>query len=380
MHPLQKAPKIAYYRNLFIGDSIIALDSIYAIKSLYPNAHLCVFCGDIGEQIFAPFSFIDEIVNIQNLSKKEVLRELDFREFDYLILTQPNRKHTSIASNSNAKVVISFMMWHNIFRRVFGTKNFRRVFFSRSFSHTPNYKRLLSLVRAIDTAHYDECISKVDFSKARFPFSPAHREFVGQNLAFLALDKLDKKGLKSKLGGGILDSKQNVSDNIDNGFNEYLRKDLDKKINILINPYSNSCPVSLTKEGYAKLANALATNLPNSKIIISSFAYAPPLPKLENLPNIYTFVNNSDLLNLIELVRSADIVISPSTSVIHIADNLCKKIIGIYSKKDMSLWLGKNMDKSMMIVPKIPTNKLKTHTENAIIESIIQKVLEISQA
>lgn len=198
--PPSKSPKIAYYRNLFIGDSIIALDSICAIKALYPNAHLCVFCGDIGEQIFAPFRFIDEIINIQNLSKKEIIKELDFREFDYLILTQPNRKHTSIASTSNAKVVISFMMWHNIFRRVFGKREFRRVFYSRSFSQTPNYKRLLSLVRAIDTKHYD--ISKVDFSGARFPFSRAHREFVEQNLAFLALDKMDKKGLKSKLGGG----------------------------------------------------------------------------------------------------------------------------------------------------------------------------------
>lgn len=86
------------------------------------------------------------------------------------------------------------------------------------------------------------------------------------------------------------------------------------------------------------------------------------------------------MLNLVELVRTADIVISPSTSVIHIADNLGKKIIGIYSQKDMSLWLGKNMDKSMMIVPKTHTKKLDTHKENAIIESIIQNVLKISQA
>lgn len=243
--------KIAYYRNLFIGDSIIALDSIYAIKALYPSAFLVVYTGDIGVRIFSKFDFIDEIVNIQNLSKEQIIKSLDSFAFDYLILTQPNRRHTSIASASNAKVIISYAMWHNIFRRfwgnIFNTKifgkifrkyefrQFKRVFYSVAFGNTPNYKRLLSLVREIDAPHYDS--SKIDFTPARFPHSHTHIEFLKQNL-----------------------------------------KTPPQSCKILINPYSNSSPISLTPQGFSTLATTLAKALPQAQIIISSFEGAPRLP------------------------------------------------------------------------------------------------------
>lgn len=343
--------KIAYYRNLFIGDSIIALDSIYAIKALYPSAFLVVYTGDIGVRIFSKFDFIDEIVNIQNLSKEQIIKSLDSFAFDYLILTQPNRRHTSIASASNAKVVISYAMWHNIFRRFWGNifskvfykrgfRQFKRVFYSVAFGNTPNYKRLLSLVREIDAPHYDS--SKIDFTPTRFPHSHTHIEFLKQNL-----------------------------------------KTPTQSYKILINPYSNSCPISLTLQGYATLATTLAKALPQAQIIISSFEYAPTFPlevqqnslNSKEARNIHIFKNNHDLGNLIELVRSVDLLISPSTGTIHIADNLGIKIIGLYSKKDMRLWLGKNMDKSSMIVLKTHYSKLNQSQESKIIETILAKTL-----
>lgn len=373
--------KIAYYRNLFIGDSIIALDSIYAIKALYPSAFLVVYTGDIGVRIFSKFDFIDEIVNIQNLSKEQIIKSLDSFAFDYLILTQPNRRHTSIASASNAKVIISYAMWHNIFRRfwgnIFSTKipnkifckilcekifgkifgkrkifskmfyksefrQFKRVFYSVAFGNTPNYKRLLSLVREIDTPHYDS--SKIDFAPARFPPSHTHIEFLKQNL-----------------------------------------KTPPQSYKILINPYSNSSPISLTLQGFSTLATTLAKALPQAQIIISSFEGAPTFPfeaqpdslNSKEARNIHIFKNNHDLGNLIELVRSVDLLISPSTGTIHIADNLGIKIIGLYSKRDMRLWLGKNMDKSSMIVLKTHYSKLKQKQESKIIETITQKTIEI---
>ena len=364
--------KIAYYRNLFIGDSIIALDSIYAIKALYPSAFLVVYTGDIGMRIFSKFDFIDEIVNIQNLSKEQIIKSLDSFAFDYLILTQPNRRHTSIASASNAKVIISYAMWHNIFRRFWGNifsarisnkifckilgekifgkifrkcefRQFKRVFYSVAFGNTPNYKRLLSLVREIDAPHYDS--SKIDFTPTRFPHSHTHIEFLKQNL------KIPPQSYK-----------------------------------ILINPYSNSTPISLTPQGFSTLATTLAKALPQAQIIISSFEGAPRLPlEYDSLNsegggearNIHIFKNNHDLGNLIELVRSVDLLISPSTGTIHIADNLGKKIIGLYSKRDMRLWLGKNMDKSSMIVLKTHYSKLKQKQESKIIETITLKTIEI---
>lgn len=355
--------KIAYYRNLFIGDSIIALDSIYAIKALYPSAFLVVYTGDIGVRIFSKFDFIDEIINIQNLSKEQIIKSLDSFAFDYLILTQPNRRHTSIASASNAKVIISFCLWHNIFRRFLGNffstkifgkifgkhkifkkyefRQFKRVFYSVAFGNTPNYKRLLSLVREIDAPHYDS--SKIDFTPARFPHSHTHIEFLKQNL-----------------------------------------KTPPQSYKILINPYSNSSPISLTPQGFSTLATTLAKALPQAQIIISSFEGAPRLPlEYDSLNsdgvarNIHIFKNNHDLGNLIELVRSVDLLISPSTGTIHIADNLGVKTIGLYSKRDMRLWLGKNMDKSSMIVLKTHYSKLKQKQESKIIETITQKTIEI---
>lgn len=390
----QKNLKIAYYRRLFIGDNIIALDSMFCIKALYPQAHLCVYTGDIGAQIFAPFDFIDEVINIQNLSKQEIIKELDSKEFDYLILTQPNRFHTSLASKSNAKVIISFCMWHNIFRRFFGSvfggilhsvfgvrlKEFRRVFYSRSFGDTPNYKRLLALVRAIDSKCYDSHINSIDFSPTRFPFSSSHREFVESALGFLARNRVEK----SALGGGHLAQRVQQDWQRQNPQNQYgqhqnpQRKDahfLNSDVRILLNPYSNSCSHSLTLNAYAKLANALAKSLPNAQIIISTPPYASPLPNLNATDNIHIFNNNHDLWNLIELVRLADLVISPSTSIIHIADNLAVPNIGLFNKTDLRLWLGKNMNKANMITLYTPTNKLTPTEENHIIEQVLQKVL-----
>ena len=354
---MQKNLKIAYYRKLFIGDCIIALDSIYAIKALYPQAHLCVYTGDIGQKIFGAFSFIDEIINIQHLHKNDIVKSIDSKNFDYLILTQPNRLHTSIASKSNAKVIISFMMWHNIFRRflasvfggvlhsVFGVRlrSFRRVFYSRSFGGSPNYKRLLSLVRQIDSRIYDSHIKSIDFSPASFPFSHTHKEFVESKLAFLT--SLPTRTLQTRT------------------------------FKILLNPYSNSCSHSLTLQGYATLANALSKALPNAQIIISTPPYAPSLPNLSTTTNIHIFSNNQDLYNLIELVRQMDLVISPSTGVIHIANNLAIPMLCLFSKTDLRLWLGKNMDKDMIITLKCPTKKLTQDKENQIIQQVLQKVL-----
>lgn len=326
-------------------------------------------------RIFSKFDFIDELVNIQNLPKNEIIKSLDSKKFDYLILTQPNRRHTSIASASNAKVIISFAMWHNIFRRfwgnIFGAKvfyemfckilgkrfdkrefrQFRRVFYSVSFGNTPNYKRLLALVREINPPHYDS--SKIDFTPTRFAPSPTHIDFIKQNL---------------------------------------LSKIPPTKPKILINPYSNSAPISLTPQGFSTLAITLSKALPQAQIIISSFEGAQKLPLESSYPNnslnnnewekgeaknIHIFKNNHDLGNLIELVRSVDLLISPSTGTIHIADNLGTKIIGLYSKRDLRLWLGKNMDKSSIIVLKTHYRKLKHSQESKIINTITQKAIQI---
>ena len=53
--------------------------------------------------------------------------------------------------------------------------------------------------------------------------------------------------------------------------------------------------------------------------------------------NIYLYENTKNIFQSIELIRAADLVISPDTSIVHIASGLNKKMIVFYHQHDLGL-------------------------------------------
>ena len=102
----------------------------------------------------------------------------------------------------------------------------------------------------------------------------------------------------------------------------------------------------------------------NKKVLLLTYPEMTPLLKdiVVDFPNAFIYENTQDIFDTIELIRYADVVISPDTSIIHIASGLNKKLIGFYKLEDKE-----------NLIHWHPNSKNETH-----ILSFIESVNEIS--
>lgn len=322
--------KIGFYRNALIGDNLVALPAIYAIKALYPTCKLVVYTNDIGMGLYKDFDFIDELFNLSNHTFEQTLQHINSWEFDEFILTQPIKPHCNLLGKSNAKRVISLLSPRNFYRL-----KFHNIFISRNFDSTPQYKRLLKLVREIDRKVFDAKFETIDFSP--ITLKPKEHNF---EFAQKFLDSCNANSFKHR---------------------------------VMINPYSRTCSHSLTPRGWLELITILAERYADILFIIPTYegnSKSLDFPKLENLKLFY---NTLDLFNLVALTSKIDLLISPSTGNAHIANNLKIPLIGIFSKRDTMLWRGENMElKNLIVVPK-KREKLSVEDERKIIDQVIER-------
>lgn len=313
-----RAPKcIAFYRAGFIGDNVIALRALYALCTLYKQTRIVVYTNTEGMQIFGKLSGV-ECIDSSAFSKSKLIAHINSYAFEYFLLTQPNRWRCALVSATNAKTIITFATLSNIWN-----KRFKKVLFSRAFSRIPYHKALMQLVRSIDAKHYDSSKDSLHPTK---PF-PIDVQGVACIEAFLA---------------SITQSGTTPAKNL--------------KL-ILFNPFVRSTATNLPLESYITLVSYLAKQYTNYLFVLISFEGAPKILAPE-LPNVAVFHNNNNLANLIELIRASNLLVSPSTGAIHIADMLGVPVVGIYSPKDMRLWLGETMRKDQMVVLQKPLAKM----------------------
>lgn len=322
--------KVGFYRNALIGDNLVALPAIYSIKALYPTCQLVVYTNDIGMELYKDFDFIDELFDLSVNDFEATLEHINSWHFDEFILTQPIKTPCNLLGKSNAKRVISLLSPRNFYRL-----KFHNIFISRNFDSTPQYQRLLRLVREINPKIFDERFPSIDFSPITLKPYENHFEFAQK---FLEIAKA-------------------------NSF----------KYRVMINPYSRTCSHSLTPKGWLKLIDTLARSYPNVLFIIPTYEGNPQsfdFPKLENLKLFY---NTLDLFNLIALTSKIDLLISPSTGNAHIANNLKIPLIGIFSKRDTMLWRGENMSLSNLVVVPKKREQLSEIDEQNIINQVIER-------
>lgn len=322
--------KVGFYRNALIGDNLVALPAIYSIKALYPACKLVVYTNDIGMELYKDFDFIDELFDLSINDFEATLRHINSWEFDEFILTQPIKNPCNLLGKSNAKRVISLLSPRNFYRL-----KFHNIFISRNFDPTPQYQRLLRLVREINPKVFDEKFSSIDFSPITLKPYENHFEFAKK-----FLDECNAKSYEYK---------------------------------VMINPYSRTCSHSLTPKGWLKLIDTLARSYPDVLFIIPTYEGNPQsfdFPKLENLKLFY---NTLDLFNLIALTSQINLLISPSTGNAHIANNLKIPLIGIFSKRDTMLWRGENMDLANLIIVPKERKKLKESDEELVIKQVLER-------
>ncbi|TNH10437.1 glycosyltransferase family 9 protein [Testudinibacter sp. TR-2022] len=83
----------------------------------------------------------------------------------------------------------------------------------------------------------------------------------------------------------------------------------------------------------------LRAKVADRKIVVLTYPAVTPMLKeiIKSDNNVYLYENTTSIYQSIELIRHANLVISPDTSVIHIASGFNKKIIAFYHRHDLGL-------------------------------------------
>ncbi|MGX2983706.1 glycosyltransferase family 9 protein [Helicobacter sp. 23-1045] len=164
---------ILLHRAIKIGDNVVAIRAIYAIKALFPSANLIVATNNIGANLYANLPFIDNLLNVE--ANPNAI--YDIPNIDFFISTHRNTANIAIAKATNAKkIIIRAHLLTLLSPRFINDYNF-------STKMRPESDNLLRLVRLIDKRAFDSKIKSVDFSGAKLRFTRQNSDFVENFLA-----------------------------------------------------------------------------------------------------------------------------------------------------------------------------------------------------
>ncbi|RDU73194.1 hypothetical protein CQA66_02825 [Helicobacter aurati] len=251
------------------------------------------------------------------------------RGFTCFILTQPNRAKCKLLMRTNVKRIVTFRTLWNLTRVRFET-----IFISRNLSNIPQYQRILRLVWKIDPAHYKANFKFIDFSAIRLASQESNKVTISQFLA--------AHNIQSPL--------------------------------VIVNPFVRSTHCNLSIDGYCLLIRRLASSYPQIGIVIPTYKDNVDISlSLRDLHNVAIFCNDSDLLNIVALLESSSLLISPSTGISHIANNLRIPMVWLCSKRDRHLWMGDAMNPEFFVMLKQPTGKMSKQVEEHYISLVMKK-------
>lgn len=293
--------KIGYYICAKVGDSVIAISSLYAIKQYFPECKLYLFTNVIGKSFYQTFSWIDSIVLVDHLS------HIPDYQLDFLISTDCTRKTKAKFRNIKCKI-ITFTKFHNFFNPQFKTT---------PLFLTPNIEaRLLNLLKLIPNkkqAHLD--LSQIPKITPPLPYQNKIKLFLKQN---------NPNKLKVLLVNpfGFSQSNNNIP--------------LQAYSKFIENFIEDTCIIIPT---FADKKEVIESNFPTTIL---------------KHPNFCIFHNNEDLLNVVELIRQVDLLFSIDTGLIHIANNVQTKAVILYTNEKMADKWGRRCTKCICM------NQLKT--------------------
>ena len=305
--------KIAVYgAHGSIGDEVMALRVLFSIKFLYPNSHLTFLANSsMPFSLFKNIQFIDRIFNVQKDSSAFL------EEFDVLLFVFKHDMEDRIQIARKFKVTKTLMLFSQYLLKIKGFSYLFDSAYTRGGEIiriiNPYWKQdknrvilgALRLVRALNKKHYDKNIQKIPLSKAKIITSRENKVFVD-----LKMQKL--------------------------GANSY-----DKIIGI--SPFGKSSSrgnANFSIEEWVEITKFLAKKYQNYFFVLMNYEGNPI--EIEGLSEINSgiFVNNKDLLNLVELIGRLDLLLSVDTSNVHIADNLQIPTLEIIRQSEAKKWGG----------------------------------------
>ena len=323
---------ILFHRAIKIGDNVVAIRAIYAIKALFPSANLIVATNNIGANLYANLPFIDTLLNVEaNPNAICAIPNIDF-----FIITHRITANIALAKATNAKkIIIRAHLSTLCYPRFINDFNF-------STKMRPESENLLRIVRLIDKRIFDKGIKSVDFGNAKLRFAKQNSDFVEKFLAQMWQNQMPKNAI----GGG---QNKNVA-NFDGcescetyeshesckSYKSYESRKSRKLIGV--NFFGSGGVGYFSLDSWREIVESLAREFSDFDFVV----LCPPNAKLEpfSAPNVAIFVNNADLLNIVAMTARFNALISVDTGNVHIADNLQIPTLGIYTQKMLKRWRG----------------------------------------
>lgn len=210
-----------------LGECVIGFESFYAIKMLY-DCKLIVFAKPTMQNLLRHCEFVDEV---QECTKAAI----DAAHCDYAILSNSKTMFINFALSTNAKKIICATKFRSLFslrcRSV-------PIYMGKRYYHYDERQILLAYVRAINPKRYDEQIATINLANAKIACGSQHEAKARE---FLAAEIAKRAGL---------DSSRDVSKDSSNNPYAYL---------VMINPFNNACPYSLSLQGFLRLIERVAS-------------------------------------------------------------------------------------------------------------------------
>lgn len=165
---------------------------------------------------------------------------------------------------------------------------------------------------------------------------------------------------------GIKDVKSNydiqISDKVVNRVIEKIKKEeavqeIENKKRTILNPYAASRHRSFNRENIEKILKVLLNKTGDEIYILGHGENKKEVVDIKNKinNNRVHYLDLKGIEEVIALIKTSELVISPDTSIVHIGVGLDKKVIGIYREdidgNNSVLW-GPNSDKAIQIFSK----------------------------
>ncbi|PZT48542.1 hypothetical protein B6S12_03465 [Helicobacter valdiviensis] len=158
---LEEVKHIGFERlHTQVGDSVIAIKGLYALRKLYPKAKITAFVSQTAYQLYKTLNIVDEFIIMSKDEAKEgrLQQELTKRNLDVLLLLHRTSSLIKIAKLAKIKCVITELHMHNLFSPHFKSPMMMVSYFVHGS------EKILRLVRQINTNHYDANIKNINFA------------------------------------------------------------------------------------------------------------------------------------------------------------------------------------------------------------------------
>lgn len=285
--------RILVIRNDRIGDMVLSLPAIAALKKAYPNAHLAVLIRFYTQALLWNNPNIDEIIIDYNQDIFELARQIDRKRFDMAVVLYPSWRN-------------GWLCWlcKIPYRVGTGYKAVGILFNQRVYIHRTQ------------VIHHetDYCLKLVEKAVGK-----------GQYLEFEAFSKLCVK-----------EQDRLYAENLMNQYHL-----LDNSPLIGIHPGSGGSALNWTEKRYAELIDSLLQRYKTKVVLTGTREEAGLIERIIAITErmsyasstYYPIINLSgqtDLGQLIALFSFYDIFIGSSTGPMHIAAALGKRVIALF--------------------------------------------------